>query len=149
MKWPNDIFYRNRKIGGILCESVKKENSRAVIIGVGINVNSIMFHKDINGKVDSLKGITGKDYDVEVILYAVMKHLKELLNSYRYPIPKRIMRHWYEATDSIGKKISYESGGTERRGILIAVERDLALVIRDTASGEVINYKGEIIFNDK
>lgn len=39
IKWPNDIIVNNKKICGILAESIGDSSSRAIIMGIGINVN--------------------------------------------------------------------------------------------------------------
>lgn len=39
LKWPNDIFYQQKKLGGILIESISQDNEALVIIGVGLNIN--------------------------------------------------------------------------------------------------------------
>ena len=39
LKWPNDILYKNKKIGGILVEKEIKNNDVKSIIGIGINLN--------------------------------------------------------------------------------------------------------------
>lgn len=70
IKWPNDIYWRDRKAAGILIENVigKDETTgqggqwiRAVV-GIGININQTKFPDDIPNPV-SLKQITGKNYD--------------------------------------------------------------------------------------
>ena len=44
IKWPNDIYYKNKKIAGILVENiVKYKNIQKSIIGFGINVNQKHF----------------------------------------------------------------------------------------------------------
>lgn len=41
LKWPNDLLVHNRKLAGLLAESIYRGNHlEAVIIGVGINVNT-------------------------------------------------------------------------------------------------------------
>lgn len=62
-KWPNDIYYKNRKICGILCEVIRNH----IIVGVGINVNNTDFgiYKDI---AISLLEITGKKHNVDTII---------------------------------------------------------------------------------
>lgn len=63
IKWPNDLYWRDRKAGGILIENIIKgktwENS---IIGIGININQTNFPEMSNFPV-SLKQITGKTFD--------------------------------------------------------------------------------------
>ena len=60
IKWPNDLYWRDRKAGGILIESVCKGNDWLfAIVGIGININQIQFPDHIKNAV-SLKQITGK-----------------------------------------------------------------------------------------
>lgn len=56
IKSPNDIIYENRKIGGILTESlVKGEIAEDIIIGIGLNINQMEFNDEIKDKATSLK----------------------------------------------------------------------------------------------
>lgn len=47
IKWPNDLVVNNKKVCGILCEMVKIQEDLAVIVGIGINVNSKKFPDDL------------------------------------------------------------------------------------------------------
>ena len=63
IKWPNDIYWRDRKAGGILIENmVKSDRWDKAIIGVGININQTAFGA-MEGKPISLRQITGKEFD--------------------------------------------------------------------------------------
>ena len=65
IKWPNDIYWRDRKAGGILIENVIQSSQLTVgswqwsVIGIGININQTDFDPDLPNPV-SLKQITGK-----------------------------------------------------------------------------------------
>ncbi|MBC3757367.1 biotin--[acetyl-CoA-carboxylase] ligase [Hyunsoonleella sp. SJ7] len=75
VKWPNDILSHNSKICGVLIENViKNGNVNASIIGIGINVNQTEF-KGLP-KASSLKLITGRIYDLDEVLDAVLSNLK-------------------------------------------------------------------------
>mgnify|MGYP000872796327 CR=1 FL=1 len=75
IKWPNDILSEDKKICGILIENVIKQNRlRASIIGVGLNVNQTDFNT--LHKASSLKSITGIQYDLDEILYNIIKNIK-------------------------------------------------------------------------
>ena len=71
IKWPNDIFFENRKLAGILINSTIKANMMDVsIIGIGLNVNQMQF-KDWPTHPISLRQITGKEYDLGTLLKQV------------------------------------------------------------------------------
>jgi BirA family biotin operon repressor/biotin-[acetyl-CoA-carboxylase] ligase len=63
IKWPNDLYWRDRKAAGILIENNLQGNIWAwAIAGIGINVNQTEF-PDIAKKVVSIKQITGNTLD--------------------------------------------------------------------------------------
>ncbi|MGN6366987.1 MAG: biotin--[acetyl-CoA-carboxylase] ligase [Phycisphaerae bacterium] len=40
LRWPNDLLLNDKKLGGILCESVTMGNKWAGILGIGLNINT-------------------------------------------------------------------------------------------------------------
>ena len=75
IKWPNDIFFENRKLAGILINSTIKGNMMDVsIIGIGLNVNQMQF-QDWPTYPISLKMITGMDYDLQPLLEQIAENL--------------------------------------------------------------------------
>jgi BirA family biotin operon repressor/biotin-[acetyl-CoA-carboxylase] ligase len=64
IKWPNDLYWQDRKAGGILIEnSLSASGSwEWAIAGIGININQTRFPADLPNPV-SMKQITGKDFD--------------------------------------------------------------------------------------
>lgn len=64
IKWPNDIYWGDRKAGGILIENLLKgEKWKYSIAGMGININQTLFPEALKNPV-SLKQITGKTFNV-------------------------------------------------------------------------------------
>lgn len=62
IKWPNDIYWRDRKAAGILIENVWQGNEwKFAVVGIGINVNQTGFG-ELGTKAVSLKQITGKEF---------------------------------------------------------------------------------------
>lgn len=73
IKWPNDLYWKDRKLGGILIESIiggkeeeienktQENNWKWAVAGIGININQAVFPKDLPNPV-SLKQITGQTY---------------------------------------------------------------------------------------
>ena len=80
IKWPNDIYWNDSKISGILIEcDLKGKTISNCIIGCGININQTLFRSDAPNPV-SLKNITGQDYDTETILHEVAERYATLYN---------------------------------------------------------------------
>lgn len=64
LKWPNDLYWRDRKAGGILIENLwSGSNWQFAIVGIGININQVEFDPMAKKPV-SLKQITGKNFDL-------------------------------------------------------------------------------------
>jgi BirA family transcriptional regulator, biotin operon repressor / biotin---[acetyl-CoA-carboxylase] ligase len=86
IKWPNDLYWRDRKAGGILIENVFRGQEWSwAIIGIGININQVQFDPVLPNPV-SLKQITGQDFDAAqlgrelcVCLENRFKHLDDSL----------------------------------------------------------------------
>ncbi len=57
LKWPNDLLIAERKVGGILCESLSHKQRKWIVIGFGINVNLSMadFPQELQGTATSLQ----------------------------------------------------------------------------------------------
>lgn len=78
IKWPNDIIINDKKIAGILVEAISSYEIDAVIIGIGINVNSEKFPSDLIIKASSLKLETNKLINKEILLDEILKEFLRL-----------------------------------------------------------------------
>lgn len=89
-KWPNDIYYENKKLCGILCEKVRDH----IIIGIGININNTdfgIFHE----KAISLVEITGKTHSVQNIIEEIVSTFENEFH--------RLNREWEDILREIGR----------------------------------------------
>jgi BirA family transcriptional regulator, biotin operon repressor / biotin---[acetyl-CoA-carboxylase] ligase len=68
IKWPNDIYWRDRKLGGILIENIIRSHESGseswvwAVVGIGVNINQANFGAELKNPV-SLKQITGESFD--------------------------------------------------------------------------------------
>jgi len=86
IKWPNDLYWQDRKAGGILIESVITSSGKWdwAIIGIGININQVKFAEDLLNPV-SLKQITGKEHDP----VALANELCSILQAYLFELDQK------------------------------------------------------------
>lgn len=84
IKWPNDIIINDKKIAGILVEAVTTEKIEAVVVGIGLNVNSTIFNSNLIMKASSLKlEMKIKDkLDKEKILKEIIEEFIDLYHMF-------------------------------------------------------------------
>ena len=81
IKWPNDIYWRDRKTGGILIENIYKGKEWLwAVIGIGMNINQETFD-GAQLHAASLKQITGKTYDPAELAKQLHQSLLKEINS--------------------------------------------------------------------
>jgi BirA family biotin operon repressor/biotin-[acetyl-CoA-carboxylase] ligase len=81
VKWPNDIYWRDKKICGMLLEnSLDGSDIATSVVGIGINVNQERFLSDAPNPV-SLLNITGQEHDLESLLKRVCSRIEQLVNT--------------------------------------------------------------------
>lgn len=76
IKWPNDIYWRDRKAVGILLENkLKGQKWQWAIAGIGMNVNQTTFDPLLGKKAVSLKQITGQHFELEQVAEQLCQHI--------------------------------------------------------------------------
>jgi len=129
IKWPNDLFWRDRKAGGILIENkFQGTNWKWAVIGIGININQVQFDEFLIHAV-SLKQITGKTWEpVELArqLYALlMKNLGAV------KAIDEIMRQYNKQLFRIDTTVTLKKDGEKFETFIKEVNRDGQLVTVD------------------
>lgn len=76
IKWPNDIYYADRKLAGILIEThLQGSKIKDAVVGIGLNVNQETFAAGA-GNAISLKQILQKNYDLKILLAEICGHIE-------------------------------------------------------------------------
>ncbi len=80
IKWPNDIYFKDKKIGGILIENaLNRDVISSCIIGIGINVNQTVFVSDAPNPI-SLKTITGYEIELDKLITQILQGLEKYID---------------------------------------------------------------------
>ena len=99
IKWPNDIYWNDEKIAGILIEnSLIGQHIDYTIVGIGLNVNDDEFPKQLPNPI-SMKQIVGRELNRDLLFADLRNDLFELYQSLRLGeaelIEREYMHHLY------------------------------------------------------
>lgn len=75
IKWPNDIYYKDSKLCGILLEAVTRNEIECLIIGIGLNVNQREFVGEYKRTPTSLYQITNQVQDMKLLKDTVFNQI--------------------------------------------------------------------------
>ena len=95
IKWPNDIYFGDKKVAGILIENAIIGNEiQYSIAGIGLNVNQTTFVSDAPNPV-SLKQIRGQEYDIERLMSLLFETVQSVLNESELEVWAYYKSHLY------------------------------------------------------
>jgi len=183
IKWPNDVLVEGRKTCGMLLETswggtpaTRRSNARvqdddataqrtsgveapkAVILGIGLNVNQTEFAGDIEDRATSLRLATGRTLPRETVLARVLQRLESRYDavlreahagspeSAGAPTSPDPVRSAYEARlDRMGESVTLRFAGSEQTvtGIVRGITPDGALRLQ-TRDGPTVVHAGEV-----
>jgi BirA family biotin operon repressor/biotin-[acetyl-CoA-carboxylase] ligase len=107
IKWPNDIYWRDRKAAGILIENLWQGTEwKFAVVGIGINVNQTDFG-ELGSKAVSIKQITGQHYEPGSLVKGLCEILEtnyRLLVSNPLIIIEQYKKHLYKINERVKLK---------------------------------------------
>jgi len=143
-KWPNDLLKNDKKVCGILSESIfEGEKAKSIIVGVGLNVNQIQtdFSNDLSHIATSLHMIDKKKRDTEQFIEPILKEMNKLVR----PVNAgKIVQSWRQFCLHQDSEIQFHDG----QKIISGIFRDINLsgaAILQTQNGNLSFYDGEIM----
>jgi BirA family biotin operon repressor/biotin-[acetyl-CoA-carboxylase] ligase len=138
IKWPNDILVNDKKLCGILAETVETPQGRAVVVGIGINLTIGSLPPELESVATSVEAACNQKPDSQVVLDALVRALAsryEVLN--RADGPKEIIRQWCALSSySEGKLVRVSENNESFVGTTRGLQRDGALRV-ETDNGEI------------
>ncbi|MCK5044486.1 biotin--[acetyl-CoA-carboxylase] ligase [Candidatus Parcubacteria bacterium] len=143
LKWPNDVLIEERKVCGILTESVIRGKMASVVVGIGIDTNIEKFPPELANTATSLKVELKEEVNNKEILDAVLKELRDMLKKNATAIAQEY--RLYENT--LGKKIKVVVQGKEIYGKAFDFDQkgDLIVKLKDKQTIKIL--EGEVTYN--
>lgn len=139
VKWPNDIFFGDRKLGGVLIENSLQGNLiKTSIIGIGINVNQRDFNVKKVGAAISMCEILQQDVDLVKLLSEICLQMEQqyfLLKACNYDV---LFREYLDRLYRFEQKALYKDDNGIFEGKIVDVSSNGQLTI--AAGGQNRNY---------
>jgi len=129
IKWPNDIVYNNKKLAGILIESVKCKTGYLFNIGIGINVNEAPqdFPPELTGHATSLKIINNNTIQREPLLATILNELDDLISNCNYDT---ISCDWMKHCSHINQNVQFKFNSENISGVFTQINSNGQAVIK-------------------
>ena len=149
IKYPNDVLVEDKKICGILCESVLKHNIiQGVVLGIGVNLNmSESAIKSIDRPAVSLNLVTGYDIDRTRFLNLL---LQEFFKNYENVIQKgfSFFKNAYISRNNfLGRDIFIQKrdGDIKEKYFAHKIDDNGNLVVKTQSGNEKIILSGDLL----
>lgn len=124
IKWPNDLWYGNKKIGGVLIDvDPISKGGCSVTIGVGLNVNMLSDApmEPISQSWTSLREITGHLLDRNPIVLAVLENLFQYYSRFEQEGFAVFMAEWMAVDALYQKVVTFRHGNRLLSGVVMGI----------------------------
>ncbi|MEO7803357.1 MAG: biotin--[acetyl-CoA-carboxylase] ligase [Actinomycetota bacterium] len=122
VKWPNDVLVGAKKICGILGEV----HVDAVILGVGMNINTDEFPSELKDAATSLLLESGRPHDLKVVLKSFLSRFED-----SYLHPETLLMRYRQMCSTLGKHVQVEMPRASVQGLAVDIDESGGLVLDD------------------
>ncbi|MGN0106304.1 MAG: biotin--[acetyl-CoA-carboxylase] ligase [Hominilimicola sp.] len=144
IKWPNDIVIGGKKVCGILTEmSAEMDMVNYVVCGIGINVNTESFDKEIEHRATSMYLESGVKYRRDEIIARLMNEFEYYYKKFLNEGLGAILDEYKSHCVTIGRDVSVIFKKETVTGTAVDVDENGALVV-ETADGIIRVTSGEV-----
>lgn len=140
IKWPNDIYVENKKIGGILIENViVGSNIKHSIIGIGLNINQSDFTGELKSKSVSLSQILQQDVNLMALLKEICTQIEQLYLKLRAGKYTNLKELYVSKLYRLNEVARYAANGKVFEGIIEGISNEGLLKIKPI-DGETVEF---------
>lgn len=147
IKWPNDLLAGERKICGILSETIETPQGRALVVGIGINLENGAYPADLRTTATSVAEATGKAVEKEKIVELLQQRLSDWYSLLQENDgPQRVLANWTSRSSyASGRVVDIANGEETFRGITRGLESDGALRVETEAGAIRVVRAGDVV----
>lgn len=145
LKWPNDLYYQDKKLAGILVEMSGQAGAAAhLVIGMGINLAMRDQQSNIDQPWVSLADITGQSrIDRNTLAINLINSLDRTLRQYEVSGMQNFVERWNRWDNFMGRPVKLLMGNNEITGIARGIDEHGGVLL-ETEAGLKSFIGGEI-----
>ncbi|MEJ2248740.1 MAG: biotin--[acetyl-CoA-carboxylase] ligase [Candidatus Lokiarchaeota archaeon] len=153
IKWPNDLYYNHRKLGGILIEFFQLDNQNYLLLGMGINFNnrSTSFETPLRDQSISVSEITQKTigfddfaqlivHDIINYIYPILVNNEKFISALVDNYNKSILQKEITLLNENQEKVKFETKGISIEGFFKIKNQNHELNLSIDDSSKIISY---------
>ena len=142
IKWVNDIYCDRKKICGILSESIFRNDKKAYIIGIGVNLYGSDFSDELKSIAASIEEMTGEIINRERLLFEIVRRLisaslDESCDAFTDLYRKKMIKSGASVTVS-------NYGKPKMTASIVGLDRSLRLIVRYEDGSEETILSGDV-----
>jgi len=148
LKWPNDLYFGDRKVGGMLTEArIDADQTRDLVFGLGLNVNGApaAWPRELARSATSLAQVKGEPVDLNRLAAAVIGRVHDAFTQFTAgPARDAVADLWHRYDLLAGRKITVVQGAQPHTGTARGIDDEGALLLR-TDAGRTLRFRaGEV-----
>ncbi|MGR5196648.1 bifunctional biotin--[acetyl-CoA-carboxylase] ligase/biotin operon repressor BirA [Vibrio rotiferianus] len=145
LKWPNDIYYQDKKLAGILVEMSGQAGGAAhLVIGMGLNIGMPDLQPDIDQPWTTLNQVSdGIAIDRTQLAINLIEHWKTTLEEYEMTGLAGFVERWNRLDNFIGRPVKLLMGPREIHGVVKGIDQQGGVIL-ETENGLETYIGGEI-----
>ena len=146
LKWPNDLVYHGRKLGGVLLELRQEADLCHVVMGIGINIDlATQEALNLDRPTVDLAEIMGEAVAQKALCAALLNQLSRDIDQFIAQGFESFVVRWNEADYYLGKRVAVEQGEHRLLGVSRGVDSTGALLLLKGGtenSGALLRFEG-------
>ena len=139
IKWVNDIYFRDKKICGILCENIYAMSNGCsdILVGIGINMKAVPFPKDLHNAafIPKAEGLSAK---------LVAEILNRIYPSFEDLSDTTFLDDYRKLSCVLGREIFYTMNGATKSAIATSIDQNGFLYVKHSDGSVQCLNSGEI-----
>jgi BirA family transcriptional regulator, biotin operon repressor / biotin---[acetyl-CoA-carboxylase] ligase len=139
VKWPNDLYYKNKKLAGLLIEnSIRNNEFNYSIVGIGMNINQGTFSTNAANPT-SLKIELKEEQKLEHVFNLLCECIEARYLQLKSSKHEILKREYLQVLYQFNSEAKYKVDGRTISGKIVDVQDDGKLVV-ENVDGKITSY---------